>query len=175
MKSEYRQVVESITSQEAKLAEVKKMHGEALACVVQTAELVKFNEASLKKYEDRLAEIERASIANEKLGPDWSVRVEAGPDGKKYVAGIGAGLESPFLVSADRWAINGSSGNAPQLGDAMKAGSVTSMLDAMASTISETSLGKDLLNEIGKGPAIADQVRDVIRAELRQGGILYRG
>ncbi|UUT22138.1 hypothetical protein [Pseudomonas sp. T8] len=60
MKSEYRQVVESIISQEAKLAEVKKMHDGALARVAKTAEWVKFNEASLKKYEDRLAEIESA-------------------------------------------------------------------------------------------------------------------
>ncbi|BAV74185.1 bacteriophage host specificity protein [Pseudomonas chlororaphis subsp. aurantiaca] len=198
MKSEYRQVVESIISQKAKLAEVKKMHDGALARVAQTAEWVKFNEASLKKYEDRLAEIEsgsasdqpkpfividgvtyiseaeveRASIACAKLGDDWKVKTVL-LNGKYVATGIGLSPESQFLVNADRWAINGSAGNTPQPGDALKAGGVTSMLDVMASTINETSLGKDLLSEINKPQAIAEQIRDVLRAELRPGGILH--
>jgi len=58
MKSEYRQIVESIISQEAKLAEVKRMQAEAVARLEQTTEWVAFNEASLEKYNDRLAELE---------------------------------------------------------------------------------------------------------------------
>ena len=58
MKSEYQQIVESIISQEAKLAEVKRMHAEAVAHVGLTAEWVAFNEASLEKYQDRLAKLE---------------------------------------------------------------------------------------------------------------------
>ncbi|QQX60928.1 hypothetical protein [Pseudomonas chlororaphis] len=152
MKSEYRQVVESIISQEAKLAEVKKMHDEALARVAQTAEWVKFNEASLKKYEDRLAEIEsgsasdqpkpfividgvtyiseaeveRASIASAKLGDDWKVKTVL-LNGKYVATGIGLGVDSQFLASADKFAL--------------------------------------------KTPS--DLIRDVLRAELRPGGILH--
>lgn len=58
MKGEYRQIVESIISQEAKLAEVKRMHAEAVARLEQTTEWVAFNEASLEKYMDRLAKLE---------------------------------------------------------------------------------------------------------------------
>ncbi|AOA04591.1 hypothetical protein [Pseudomonas sp. TMW 2.1634] len=58
MKSEYRQAVESVISQEAKLAEVKEIHAQAVECVAKTAKWVALNEASLKKYEDRLAELE---------------------------------------------------------------------------------------------------------------------
>jgi hypothetical protein len=124
------------------------------------------------------AKVERASITNAKLGPDWSVKMASVPSGEKFVCGMGLGLEShdsQFLVDADRYAVGGYVGNGPQPGDAPKVGSATSMLDAMASKISETSLGKGLLNEIGKGPTIADQVRDVLRAELKPGGILWRG
>jgi hypothetical protein len=111
-------------------------------------------------------------IRQAKLDANWQVKIE--PLNGKYVAtGVGVGLESQFLVDADRYAVGGYVGNGPQPGDAPKAGSATSMLDAMACTISETSLGKDLLNEIGKGPAIADQVRDILRAELRPGGMLH--
>lgn len=58
MKSEYRRAVESVIAQEAKLAEVKKMHAQALAQVKKTTEWVSFNEASLKAYEAKLASME---------------------------------------------------------------------------------------------------------------------
>jgi hypothetical protein len=54
-----------VIAQEEKLAEVKKMHDEAVARVAQTAEWVKFSEASLKNYQDRLAEIEARLTASE--------------------------------------------------------------------------------------------------------------
>ncbi|WP_162094824.1 hypothetical protein [Pseudomonas chlororaphis] len=60
MKSKYRQAVESVIAQEAKLAEVKKMHDEAVGRLQKTAEWLALNEASLKSYEDRLAELERS-------------------------------------------------------------------------------------------------------------------
>ncbi|MCP6695878.1 hypothetical protein [Pseudomonas donghuensis] len=60
MKSEYRQAVESAIAQEVKLAEVRKLHDEVVARSAQTAEWVRLNEASLKKCEDRLAELEKA-------------------------------------------------------------------------------------------------------------------
>lgn len=64
MKSEYRQAIESVIAQEAKLAEIKAMHAEAVEQVAKTAEWVMLNEASLKKDEDRLAELESASPAH---------------------------------------------------------------------------------------------------------------
>ncbi|EIM14087.1 phage tail tip fiber protein [Pseudomonas chlororaphis] len=109
----------------------------------------------------------------DRLSDMWSVKMEATADGKYVASGLGLGIESQFLVEAGRLAIKSSVGNAPQPGDALKAGGVTSMLDAMASTINETPLGKDLLSEINKPKAIADQVRDVIRVELRPGGMLH--
>ncbi|WP_421557771.1 hypothetical protein [Pseudomonas canadensis] len=58
MKSEYRQAVESVIAQEAKLAEVKGIHEDAVARVAQTTEWVSRNESSLNACEDRLAKLE---------------------------------------------------------------------------------------------------------------------
>jgi hypothetical protein len=58
MKSEYRQAVESVITQEAKLAEAEQLHRNAVARISQTAEWVKINKASLRRCEDRLAELE---------------------------------------------------------------------------------------------------------------------
>ncbi|MFJ3121057.1 hypothetical protein ACIPI6_31525 [Pseudomonas protegens] len=74
---------------------------------------------------------------------------------KPYLAGFGAGVELPFVVKADRFAINGRD--------------TSETLDMIAGKISETELGAGL-----KSP-IADQVREVIRAECKPGGMLYRG
>ncbi|AJO76483.1 hypothetical protein [Pseudomonas sp. MRSN 12121] len=112
----------------------------------------------------RKKEVDNASIASPKLSDAWAVNMEL-LNGKPVVAGIGAGLDSQFQVNADRYAIRCRPEDSPQPGDALKTGGVTSMLDAMASTISETSLGKDL----------AGQIRDTLRAELKPGGMLYRG
>ncbi|PUA41422.1 hypothetical protein C5U62_31800 [Pseudomonas protegens] len=73
--------------------------------------------------------------------------------GKPYLAGFGAGVELPFIV-ADRFAINGRD--------------TSETLDMIAGKIRETELG------VGLKGAIADQVREVIRAECKPGGILYR-
>lgn len=61
MKSEYRQIVESIISQESKLAEASLMHAEAVERLAKTAEWVAHNEVSLKGLEDRLTELEAVS------------------------------------------------------------------------------------------------------------------
>lgn len=119
----------------------------------------------------RKEEVDNASIASPKLSDDWKVEVATLPAGERYVVGFGAGIDSQFLVNADRYAIRCRPEDAPQPGDALKIGGATSMLDAMASKIAETSLGKDVLSET---TAIADQVRDVLRAELKPGGMLWR-
>ncbi|WP_339441308.1 hypothetical protein [Pseudomonas proteolytica] len=58
MKSEYRQAVEAVIAQEAKLAEVANLHAEALAQVEKTTEWVALNEKTLKEYVGRVEQIE---------------------------------------------------------------------------------------------------------------------
>ncbi|MFJ2456438.1 DUF1983 domain-containing protein [Pseudomonas protegens] len=98
--------------------------------------------------------IRDSSISKTTVGDNWSVKVEDWHDGRKYFAGIGAGVELPFIVKADRFAINGRD--------------ASEILDMIAGKIRETELG------VGLKGAIADQVREVIRAECKPGGILYR-
>lgn len=58
MKSEYHQAVESVIAQEAKLAEVAKLHADATAREKQLSEALRFNLEVLARYEARVAELE---------------------------------------------------------------------------------------------------------------------
>ncbi|KWV72156.1 hypothetical protein [Pseudomonas fluorescens] len=58
MKSEYRQAVESVISQESKLAEVTALHCEAAANAERLAEALRFNQESLARYEKRVSDLE---------------------------------------------------------------------------------------------------------------------
>lgn len=58
MKSEYREAVESVIAQEAKLAEVMVLHAKVAAEEKQLGEAVRLNQAALARYEARVAEIE---------------------------------------------------------------------------------------------------------------------
>ncbi|KYC26114.1 hypothetical protein [Pseudomonas sp. ABFPK] len=58
MKSLYRQAVESVIAQEAKLAEVAKLHSEAAAREKQLADALRLNQETLARYEGRVSEIE---------------------------------------------------------------------------------------------------------------------
>jgi hypothetical protein len=58
IKSEYRQAVESVIAQEAKLAHLRTTHAQAQAHLEKTTEWVAFNEARLKRYEERALELE---------------------------------------------------------------------------------------------------------------------
>ncbi|WP_064116713.1 hypothetical protein [Pseudomonas fluorescens] len=58
MKSEYRQAVESVIAQEAKLAEVTKLHADASVREKQLADALRSNQETLKRYEARAAELE---------------------------------------------------------------------------------------------------------------------
>ncbi|MDP4572292.1 hypothetical protein Q8O96_24775 [Pseudomonas sp. LPH60] len=58
MKSEYRQAVESVIAQESKLAEVAKLHADAVAREKQLAEALRSNQETLERYEARAAELE---------------------------------------------------------------------------------------------------------------------
>ncbi|KRA06244.1 MULTISPECIES: hypothetical protein [Pseudomonas] len=58
MKSEYRQAVEAVIAQEAKLAEVARLHTDAAAREKQFSEALRFNQETLEQYERRVAELE---------------------------------------------------------------------------------------------------------------------
>lgn len=58
MKSTYRQAVESVISQEAKLAEVAKLHADAVAREKQLAEALRSNQETLDRYEACVAGLE---------------------------------------------------------------------------------------------------------------------
>lgn len=90
----------------------------------------------------------------------WGVRMKLGEDGKYYAAGIGLGLSSQMLVSADRFAINNK--DADQI------------LEELANQISKTDLGSALFEQSVKIKPVAESVREVLREELKPGGILHR-
>jgi hypothetical protein len=69
----------------------------------------------------------------------------------------------------------GYTGDVPEPGAALKAGGVKAALDQMAAVIRETELYESLLVDSERFKAsFADDVKDVIRSELRQGGLLWR-
>ncbi len=61
MKSEYRQAIEAVIAQEAKLAEVAKLYAEASARERQLAEAMRLNQQTLSQYEARADELEPMS------------------------------------------------------------------------------------------------------------------
>jgi hypothetical protein len=62
MKSSYRQAVESVIAQEAKLAEVTKLHAEAAAREKQLSAALRFNQETLERYEARVNELESQAL-----------------------------------------------------------------------------------------------------------------
>lgn len=58
MKSEYRQAVESVIAQEAKLAEVARMYAEVVVKEEQLSETLRLNRETLARYEARVIDIE---------------------------------------------------------------------------------------------------------------------
>lgn len=105
------------------------------------------------------AVIKEATL-DSRLSPNWTLRVQEGVNGP-YAAGIGMGLSSQFIVSADRFAVNGRN--------------ASDILRDIAGKIGETSLGQQLKEQIEQSTlAMADQVKDVIRTELQPGGLLHR-
>ena len=106
------------------------------------------------------ATIQDGSIAS-KWPAAWGVRMQLDENGKVCVAGIDVGLPSQFVVSADRFAINGRS--------------ASDILEMLAGKISKTELGQDLKGQIDPlGSNLAEQVKAVIRKELMPGGLLHR-
>ena len=91
----------------------------------------------------------------------WSVRMQLGENGKLYAAGMGVGLPSQFVVSADRFAINDRS--------------ASDILRDIAGKIGDTKLGQDLKEQVDLlGSNLDDRVKSLIRKELMPGGLLHR-
>lgn len=105
--------------------------------------------------------VDDASITKAKIVDECAVRIEAGPGGRKLAAGIGLGIESQYVVKADRFAINGRN--------------ASDLLRDIASMIDETTPGQGLKEQVDlQGSSLADQVKTVLRKELMPGGLLHR-
>lgn len=101
------------------------------------------------------------SIIKQPWPAAWSVRMQLGENGKLYAAGMGVGLPSQFVVSADRFAINDRS--------------ASDILRNIAGKIGETKLGQDLKEQVDLlGSSLACQVKELLRKELMPGGLLHR-
>lgn len=61
MKSEYRQAVEAVIAQEAKLAEVDRLHADAVVREKQLSEALQLNRDTLERYKSRVSEFELGS------------------------------------------------------------------------------------------------------------------
>jgi hypothetical protein len=108
--------------------------------------------------------IEAGTITALKLAPCWGVKMEL-KNGKYVAAGLGLG--SQFLMGADRFAIK-----EPTEFEKAIAKRADAVLEMLTSQISETTR-RDAIKDWSSA-APADQVRDVIRAEMKPGGLLYR-
>lgn len=106
--------------------------------------------------------IKDCTITSGKIASNWSVKMQANAQGK-YIAGLGLGYPSRFLVSADRFVIqegarSSDSGDALAMaikgwdgaGSALKACASLAVIDRIATVIGQTALCKELVEEIGK-------------------------
>lgn len=104
----------------------------------------------------------KESIIGAKIASNWSVKMEL-HNGKYVAAGIGLGVASQFLVSADRFVIqegarSSDSGDALAMaikgwdgaGSALKACASLAVIDRIATVIGQTALCKELVEDIGK-------------------------
>lgn len=76
MKSEYRQAVESVIAQEAKLAEVIKLHADAAAREKQLSEALRLNQETLARYEARVSELESQMAVTTQGGSESEIRLK---------------------------------------------------------------------------------------------------
>lgn len=107
--------------------------------------------------------IEDATVTSAKIDTNWSVKMQLTADGRYVAAGIGQGLDSQFPVNAERFAIQ----EPTEFEQAMAKGG-EAVLELLVRGVSDTALGHELASPI------TDQLRDVLRAELRPGGLLHR-
>lgn len=107
----------------------------------------------------RQESVDESCIQGAELAPQWTVKLEL-LNGQYVAAGIGLGIASQFLVSADRFAVNDR--DAEQI------------LEELEGRISQTELVSAVAAQAEQIKPIAETVREVIREELKPGGILHR-
>lgn len=113
----------------------------------------------------RRAEVGAGSVSQEKLDSNWQLKMSINSIGQVVASGVGIGLDSQFLVEADRFAVEQSQRDA------------TKLLDDLAAQLSKTELGSELAEQLERFSSeeqLAEQVREVICKELRPGGLLHR-
>lgn len=107
---------------------------------------------------------------------NWLLRVHEGTAGRSYVAGLCLDYPSQILVSADRFAIKPSASEAELIDALSGAIGITQLCKSLKTEVDKMKL--DRLAEQGQVDAdrllSAEKIKDVIRAELRQGGLLWR-
>ncbi|MFV3286897.1 hypothetical protein ACNFCI_23050 [Pseudomonas sp. NY15356] len=91
----------------------------------------------------------------------YAVTVARSPNGQCVCTGVGAGIDPTQGETKD---------GQTDLELAIEKGDVSQALLKLASSIAESNLGLELRSKIDA----ADPVREVIRKELRPGGLLYR-
>ncbi|WP_332847561.1 DUF1983 domain-containing protein [Pseudomonas lactucae] len=92
---------------------------------------------------------------------DWSVKVKLNSLGQPVFAGFGVGINSQFVINADRFAVNGRD--------------ASEILRDIAASIDETALGQALREKVDRiDGSVTEKVKEVIRAELQPGGLLHR-
>ncbi|ARA79614.1 hypothetical protein ACDH60_10285 [Pseudomonas ficuserectae] len=139
----------------------------------------------------------QAFIDAGKLSPVWGVRTTTNAAGQTVLAGVGAGLGC--MCEGGYTGTPGDKEEKPSVKIDFKV-DVSKGLDQLRAALSETELGKALAAKIeheftirasadtqlaarigavearvNQGLGVADQVREVLRSELRPGGLLWRG
>lgn len=100
------------------------------------------------------------------IASEWSVKMQLTAGGQYVVAGIGQGLDSQCLVNADQFSIK----LRQDFEEALADGDASKICESLASFINTTDLAADLRKQI---EARTEEVRRVIRDELRPGGLLH--
>lgn len=109
-------------------------------------------------------------VHNAKLGPTWSVGMAVNEEGQYVASGIGLGLSlGGVMTYLDKCAVKKEQPKS-EIEQAIADGDVQKVMDLIAGTISETELCEALKAPLKSATAI----RDVIRDELRPGGLLHR-
>ena len=154
-----------------------EMHCAALS-VVGKDEAARYGGAAVTHSPKRSIVIDGVTYINEacikeasvegRLPVFYTIKASILSSGEAVLVGVGPLDERESLADA----IKGWHGG---VGSALKAGGVSAAIDKMAQVIGDTALVKELLVDIGRlNGGIADDVKEVIRAELMPGGLLHR-
>ena len=97
--------------------------------------------------------------------PQFTVKMQLNPQGHYVVAGIGFGIDPSQGETTD---------GQTDMERAVEKGDAAEIMRLLSSTITETWLGQGLCGGIANIAAPAETIRQVIREELRPGGMLHR-